>query len=100
MFSMEKEKEIMEGLAGRVEKVMELYQKIKKENDALLKQNEELKVKIDNKENHLLEIEKKYENVMMAKSLGSSDSEDKSEMKLKINGLVREIDKCIALLNV
>jgi hypothetical protein len=34
----------------------------------------------------------------MAKSLGG-DSEKNTEMKLKINELVREIDKCISLLN-
>jgi len=97
---MEKENEIIQGLASRVEKIMGLYQEVKKENEALLKQNDELKVKIDKKEKHLFEIEKKHENMVMAKSIASSDSEDTAEMKLKINGLVREIDKCIALLNV
>ncbi len=97
---MEKENEIIQGLASRVEKIMGLYQEVKKENEALLKQNDELKVKIDKKEKHLFEIEKKHENMVMAKTIASSDSEDTAEMKLKINGLVREIDKCIALLNV
>jgi predicted nuclease with TOPRIM domain len=97
---MEKENEIIQGLASRVEKIMGLYQEVKKENEALLKQNDELKVKVDKKEKHLFEIEKKHENMVMAKTIASSDSEDTAEMKLKINGLVREIDKCIALLNV
>ncbi len=97
---MDNKNEIISGLSTRVERIMGLYQEVKKENEALVKQNDELKVKIDKKDKHLSEIEEKYEHVKMAKSISASDNEDTKEMKLKINDLVREIDKCIALLNV
>ena len=47
-------------------------------------------------ENHLLE--QKYENLKLAKMLVAPD-EDNRDAKSKIQKLVREIDKCIALLN-
>jgi len=47
-------------------------------------------------ENHLLE--QKYGNLKLAKILVASEDESK-DAKNKIQKLVREIDKCIALLN-
>ena len=47
-------------------------------------------------ENHLLE--QKYGNLKLAKMLVASQDENK-DAKNKIQKLVREIDKCIALLN-
>ena len=43
-------------------------------------------------------LEKKYENLKLAKMLVVSDDENK-DAKNRIQKLVREIDKCIALLN-
>ena len=50
-------------------------------------------------ENKLDELEKKYENLKIAKVLSSVPGEDVHETKLQVNRIVREIDKCIALLN-
>jgi len=44
------------------------------------------------------ELVKKMEDLKFAKSLLGGD-ENSHEAKIKINRLVREIDKCIALLN-
>ena len=43
-------------------------------------------------------IEQKYENLKLAKMLNASEDENK-DAKNRIQKLVREIDKCIALLN-
>ena len=48
--------------------------------------------------NQIENFNEKFKMLKMAKSLGG-DSEKNTEMKLKINELVREIDKCISLLN-
>ena len=44
------------------------------------------------------DLSKKVEDLKFAKSLAGG-SEDSHEAKIKINRLVREIDKCISLLN-
>lgn len=41
----------------------------------------------------------KLSNTQIAQALSSKDGEGKRDAKLKINELVREIDRCIALLN-
>ena len=74
-------------------------------NSSLKEQNIQLETKISELKNTLEEQNAEIENfnekvkmLKMAKSLGG-DSEKNTEMKLKINELVREIDKCISLLN-
>lgn len=44
------------------------------------------------------ELRHKYDVLKMAKSL-DGETENKKDLKLKINEMVREIDRCIALLN-
>lgn len=43
-------------------------------------------------------LKKRYENLKVAKALSDGDP-DNQAAKLKINRIVKEIDKCIALLN-
>lgn len=67
------------------------HQELKDENKQLLEQKETLKTTINN-------LEEKIKIIKLAKSLSEPD-ESSQKAKLKINELVREIDKCIALLN-
>ena len=74
-------------------------------NSSLKEQNIQLEAKVSELKNTLKQQKSEIENfngkvkmLKMAKSLGG-DSEKNTEMKLKINELVREIDKCISLLN-
>lgn len=45
------------------------------------------------------DLNDKLNNTQIAQALSSKDGEGKRDAKLKINELVREIDRCIALLN-
>jgi chromosome segregation ATPase len=74
-------------------------------NSSLKEQNIQLETKVSELENTLEQrnaeiknFNEKVKMLKMAKSLGG-DSVKNTEMKLKINELVREIDKCISLLN-
>jgi hypothetical protein len=44
------------------------------------------------------DLDHRYNTLKLAKSL-TGDGKDSQDAKLKINRIVREIDKCIALLN-
>jgi len=65
----------------------------------LKEKNNVLKTTIIEKEQVINEINNQNKVLSMAKSLSGDNSESGKEMKLKINELVREIDKCISLLN-
>ena len=54
---------------------------------------------IENQKNDISNLEETNKQIKLAQSLLASGS-DKTALKLKINELVREVDKCIALLSV
>ena len=54
---------------------------------------------LKSKESQIEELEQKYKIMKLAKSLEGGEQENNKDLKLKINEMVREIDKCIALLN-
>ncbi|MBN1789189.1 MAG: hypothetical protein JW830_01745 [Bacteroidales bacterium] len=91
--------EIFSSLRQRIKSVIGLYEDQKSRNSELLKKNEELNERIASLENKLEDLDKKYENLKIAKVLSSVPGEEVHTTKLQVNRIVREIDKCIALLN-
>ncbi|MFP4025293.1 MAG: hypothetical protein ACLFVR_12280 [Thiohalospira sp.] len=85
-------------LKDKITRVLDLYQRLKTENAELLKHKNELKIKLKDKEAELEFIKNKYNKLKLAKSILATTG-DKHDAKIKINRIVREIDKCIALLN-
>ncbi|WP_438988322.1 hypothetical protein [Polaribacter sp.] len=81
-------------LQDKLENLFFNYEFLKKENDILLKSTTVLQQKLVEKE-QALEIQKKeYDLLKIAKTIeGSSDNT--RDTKLKINTLIKEIDKCI-----
>ncbi len=94
----EREIAIAKELKGKLDRLIELYLKVKNENvllnDKLASVNERVRELAFQNE----ELIKKYENLKLAKSLIGAD-EDSRNAKNKINKIVREIDQCIAMLN-
>ena len=91
--------EIFSSLRQRIKSVIGLYEEQKSRNTELFKKNEELNERIGLLENKLEDLDKKYENLKIAKVLSSVPGEEVHTTKLQVNRIVREIDKCIALLN-
>ncbi len=77
-----------------------------KRHDSLKNENQELAEQVKFLQEELIRLKsendglvKKYDDLRVAKVLSVNDS-DKQQMKQRINKIVREIDKCIAQLNV
>jgi hypothetical protein len=85
-------------LKEKIRKIMDLYYKQKDKNDSLLRENHELKEKVRATEQNLFEIRSKYDKLKIAKTIIAS-SNNMHDARLKVNRMVREIDRCIALLN-
>lgn len=68
------------------------------EIEFLTERNRENEVIIKEKELIINDLEIKYKNLLNARELGEK-LDGKENAKVKINTLVREIDKCLALLN-
>lgn len=98
MFMEVEQKDILITLKDKVKKLLSLYNNLKAENTELKKQIEDYNAQLKNKEAELDFLKNKLNKLKLAKSLVASTG-DSHDAKIKINRIVREIDKCIALLN-
>ena len=81
-----------------IDNLKDLNSKTSLENKELKEELKELNNKIQTQDRINEELDNKYESLKLAKSIAVS-SGDSHDAKIKINRLVREIDKCISLLN-
>lgn len=76
-----------------------LRQEQLQENNRLLKQNEQMLMdKVSKQDDFIKGLEEKHESLKVANAIVGS-KEDKHLTKIKINTLIREIDKCIVQLS-
>jgi len=92
------ESAVLNSVKEKVYMLMSNNSSLKEQNIQLETKVSELKNTLEQQKSEIENFNKKVKMLKMAKSLGG-DSEKNTEMKLKINELVREIDKCISLLN-
>ena len=85
-------------LAGRVEALAKAHGQLQEENLKLKSKNEEMEQVITEQKNVLSKLEEQNKVVKIAKAV-TDDDEDRKEQRKRLNELVREVDKCIALLN-
>jgi len=85
-------------LEVRLKNLLTNYDFLKKENEFLLQHNSELQLLLEEKERQLIHQKKEYDLLKVAKTIEGS-KENSRNTKLKINTLIREIDKCIDQLN-
>ena len=91
-------KNIVTNIEVKLGKLIAKYLKVRQEKLILLKENESFVSVLKSKENEISELQEKIKLMNISKSVDASKQEVK-ETRLKINEYVREIDKCIALLN-
>ncbi|MFW6249078.1 MAG: hypothetical protein ACOC4J_04840 [Bacteroidota bacterium] len=90
--------EIIKDLSENLNHIISLYEKTKEEKKELLEENSRLKKEIKSEQVTIEELKEETQRIKISKQLNAGDGENK-EVKNRINRLVREIDKCIALLN-
>lgn len=85
-------------LNRKLDELLISYNRLSEENRDLKNRNESLKRKIQEREEEMKELEKKYDRTKL-KGAFLGDGENAVEAKRRINELMREIDRCIALLD-
>ncbi|RCS27079.1 hypothetical protein DUT90_08175 [Polaribacter sp. WD7] len=85
-------------LEVKLQNLLSNYEFLKKENDILLRETTSLRHQLLEKEQLLSNQKKEYDLLKIAKTIEGSSTNTR-ETKLKINTLIREIDKCIIQLN-
>ncbi len=94
----EEELVLLNNLKINVKQIFNEFASLEEEKAALLKSVQNLKGEIELLEKEKSELSQKIEQLRLATHILSGVDENR-EAKQKINKLIREIDKCIALLN-
>ena len=95
---MENTSEIVSRLKSKLEQLISLYEQMCSKCDEFEKEKLHLQNLLNERNAYILEIEEKNRKLQLAGAFKTS-STDVQDAKLKIGKIVREIDRCIALLN-
>jgi chromosome segregation ATPase len=85
-------------LNKKLDELFGRYNDLRIKNGVLKNENEALKRDLQEREEKVKELKTKYERIKISGAL-MGEGENAVEAKKKINELVREIDRCVALLN-
>ena len=92
------QQDILHHLYDKVQRLVETYEAVKTERDTLRVSLSERDTLVNHLNNTVSNLEEKNKKLQLADAFKVS-SEDTRDAKLKIGRIVREIDKCMALLN-
>ncbi len=89
---------VINNLKAKIEMIISAYEQAIADNQKLAQELSVCRDELNNSINKTKELEDKVNKLQLAEAFKSS-STDVREAKQKIGKIVREIDKCIALLN-
>jgi hypothetical protein len=90
--------QIIEGIRQKIQSAKVRMKEQEDENIRLKKLYEDLQKSVQQKQLLIKELEQKNQKLALVKGI-MADGEGTQDARIQINRIVREIDKCIALLN-
>ena len=90
--------ELIRAFELKLRKLISEYTFLKEENSLIKAELNRKQTDLMLAHQEILELRKNYDHLQIAKNLGVTDAE-KSESRQQISKMVREIDKCLALLD-
>ncbi|MFZ0283339.1 MAG: hypothetical protein WAL29_16935 [Bacteroidales bacterium] len=85
-------------LNSKIDELLKRYENLRTINNELKNENEALLIRLQESNDKIKELEVKYERIKLSGAL-IGGGENAFVAKKKITELVREIDRCVALLN-
>ena len=90
-------KSIITHIQAQAERVIAQHEKLEADYASVCKERDELKGQLREQEKQIRELKAEVQRLRLAESLGGNAT-DKAKSRARINLLLREVDKCIALL--
>lgn len=87
----------LNSIVNNLNRLFDYCDQLKHENNSLKKENSDLNIRIEKQNVILDQLGEKIKTLQIAR--GEAEGDDRKDLKLKINEYIREIDKCIAMLN-
>lgn len=91
--------ELIHAFESKLRKLISEYKSLREQNALLTADLERKKTDLMLAHQEVLELRKKYDHLQIAKNMVVGSEAEKAESKQKITKMVREIDKCLALLD-
>ncbi len=85
-------------LKNKIEKLINLHKLLKKENLQLTQDNDKLQQTVKDHQAKIAGLEERSKIQTLGHVISGSDQNTR-DVKLKINEYIREIDKCLAMIN-
>tara|TARA_B100000963_G_scaffold206833_1_gene180135 strand:- start:50 stop:364 length:315 start_codon:yes stop_codon:yes gene_type:complete len=89
---------LLEKISKKVRDLIVSHNNIIEKNRLLIIENKNYKNEVDELKNEIIVLKGRIDEILISKSFQNSGNDNKLAKK-KINTFLREIDKCIALLN-
>lgn len=86
-------------LKDHVHDLVQVNDKMQRELQQVKAENRKLFSKLQDSEKELETLNQKFESAQIAGQMSNEGKQDNAEMKQTVGLLVREVDRCIALLN-
>jgi chromosome segregation ATPase len=96
---MERVSQQIKSVADKAAKLIESYEECRSANADLRKELAELETVIKSKDEEIEALQNKIKILKLAQNISGEETGEKTEIKRKINEYIREIDRCIAMLN-
>ncbi|MBR3702618.1 MAG: hypothetical protein IKM12_03610 [Alistipes sp.] len=90
-------KSIISHIQAQVERVIAQHEKIEAQVATLTSERDTLKAELRKQQEENMALKAELQRMQLAQSLGGNTA-DKAKSRARINQLLREVDKCIALL--
>ncbi len=94
----EEDKKLLSTFEARLRHLMYLHEELKRENAEMKLLLKEKEAELQEVQKGYKELQESYANLKVAKTISVNDN-DVKDTKQRLSKLVREVDKCIALLN-
>ena len=92
-------KESVMQLESKIEKLISLHQSALKELNSLKKENKFLTEELSREKEHVRDLVNKASTSKLVNTNQLRSEEDTKNLKQTVQGLIQEVDECIALLN-
>lgn len=88
---------MLEGIKAQIDRLLALYEKEKTENEALRRQLDAFGTENDAYRKQISELEEQIDNLRLQQAF-TAPADGNAQAKAKLGRMIREIDKCINLL--
>jgi hypothetical protein len=91
--------ELIHAFETKLRKLISEYKSLQEQNNLLKADSDRKQTDLMEAHQEILELRKSYDHLQIAKNMVGGSEAEKAESKQQITKMVREIDKCLALLD-